>query len=333
MRIVTRLVLCGLILTAGCKDDTETASTNESTNTAGNASTNEPDDPTADDPAETVTGEETASPRDVPALTPVPMQEGRVMLTPENTTIQFVGKHTNDRPDRVGVFMRFAGEAKVDRATNSLQAVSVDVETESLQTPIEQLNGHLRSADFFDARQFPNARFVSKKIAPAEGDTGTHVITGDLTLLETTKEITFPVTVSVDGEGLTVSGDFVLDRTEFGMDWGPQQVQKEVAMTVLVGKKTEPPQATGGFGGGRGRGRGGRAFDPAAFFARMDADGDGKLAGDEIPDRMRENLANIDSNSDGEITLEEFQQGGPRGFRGRRVGGPRGGNDQPTADE
>ncbi|MCH8149450.1 MAG: EF-hand domain-containing protein, partial [Planctomycetes bacterium] len=76
---------------------------------------------------------------------------------------------------------------------------------------------------------------------------------------------------------------------------------------------------------GAGGGRGGRNFDPAEFFKRQDADGDGKLSGDEISERMRGRVDQMDTDKDGAITLEEFRKGMSRGGRGRggRGGSPR----------
>lgn len=93
----------------------------------------------------------------------------------------------------------------------------------------------------------------------------------------------------------------------------------------------------GGFGGRGGGGGGG--FDPAAMFERADADGDGKLTGDEISGRMLENLEEIDTDGDGAVSLEEFEKrmsemmarfGGGRGGRGGgRGGGGFGGGGDP----
>jgi outer membrane protein assembly factor BamB len=60
--------------------------------------------------------------------------------------------------------------------------------------------------------------------------------------------------------------------------------------------------------GERGNRRGGE-FDPIAIFQRSDANGDGKLSGDEISGRLRESVSRVDSDEDGEITREEFQRG------------------------
>lgn len=80
------------------------------------------------------------------------------------------------------------------------------------------------------------------------------------------------------------------------------------------------------------RGRGGRRGGPAARFARLDSDGDGKLRGGEIGPRMQDDARA----ADGEVTLEEFEAiwaemfgGGGRGRRGQGGGnrGPAGGSD------
>lgn len=46
--------------------------------------------------------------------------------------------------------------------------------------------------------------------------------------------------------------------------------------------------------------------DAATMFDRMDRNGDGKLSGDEVPERMKNNLGRIDSNGDGTVTKAEF---------------------------
>lgn len=100
----------------------------------------------------------------------------------------------------------------------------------------------------------------------------------------------------------------------------------------------------GGRGGQGGGGRGGRG-DPEAFWARIDADGNGKVEGEEISERMAERASEIDTDGDGAISKEEFlagmaSRGGGRGERGagggrgeRGGGGGRGGSERPSSDE
>ena len=46
----------------------------------------------------------------------------------------------------------------------------------------------------------------------------------------------------------------------------------------------------------------------ARMFEKQDADKDGKLTGEEIPERMRENLARVDENGDGAIEKSEMEK-------------------------
>lgn len=158
--------------------------------------------------------------------------EGRnIAITPENSLIQFVGVHANpDKPDpRTGKFNKFNGTMTVVDA--EVKSISVEIDTASLKTEIEKLTNHLKSADFFNVNEHPKATFTSTKIEPA-GD-GKVNITGDLTLLGNTQSITFPATVSTDGQ-FALQGEFQIDRTRFGMDYGTDNVLKEVDMTIAV---------------------------------------------------------------------------------------------------
>lgn len=159
--------------------------------------------------------------------------EGRqqIALTPENTLIQFVGVHANpDKPDpRTGKFNQFTGT--IATADGDVKSIHVEIDTASLRTEIEKLTNHLKSADFFNVNEHPKATFTSTKIEPAEG--GKVNVTGDLTLLGNTQSITFPATVSTDGE-FSLQAEFQIDRTRFGMDYGTDNVLKEVDMTITV---------------------------------------------------------------------------------------------------
>jgi polyisoprenoid-binding protein YceI len=213
----------------------------------------------ADDRPST-SGAATAPAASAGELTPVPVADGKAILTPDNTSIGFVGTHTGLKPDpRTGGFALFTGNAEVDTAGKTLKSASVEIKTDSLWTQIPPLTGHLKSPDFFNTQKHPTARFVSKSIAPIPAQASDQfTITGDLTLLGTTKEVSFPAKVNIGDSGLTLSGSFTLDRTEFGMDRVQDKVQKGVTITLAIGKKTEPQTGGGpGFtGGGRPGGPG-----------------------------------------------------------------------------
>lgn len=103
-----------------------------------------------------------------------------------------------------------------------------------------QLEGHLKSPDFFDAAKFPTAVFSITGVEPADSAArlslkeATHIIKGNLTLKDSTKNIAFPAQIMMDDAGLTAKADFNIDRTLWGMNYkGPNNpkdwfISKEV---------------------------------------------------------------------------------------------------------
>jgi len=188
----------------------------------------------------------------------VPIADGKATLTPDNTSIGFVGTHVGPKPDpRTGGFAQFTGSAEVDTATKTLKSASVEIKTDSLWTPIPPLTGHLKSPDFFNTQKHPTAQFATKGITPIADRPGEFTMSGTLTLLGKTNELSFPVKVNIHERGLTLSGTFTLDRTIFGMDRVQDKVEKGVSVTLAIGKKTEPQS-----GGGPGYPGGGRPGGP-----------------------------------------------------------------------
>jgi len=156
---------------------------------------------------------------------------GDMVLTPANTKIAFVGTHTDDTDPHTGEFQEFTGSASM--ADGKLQSLSVDIDVDSITTDADKLTTHLKSPDFFNARENPTATFKSTSIETAED--GTVTVTGDLTMLKETKSISFPATVSLE-DGLKLSAEFAIDRTQFGMNYGTDKIKSEVAMTVTIGE-------------------------------------------------------------------------------------------------
>lgn len=90
----------------------------------------------------------------------------------------------------------------------------------------EKLEGHLKNDDFFSVDTYPTATFELVSLEPATGTEGaTHMITGNLTMKDQTRSITFPANVSVSGNQLTATSPaFVIDRTQWGVAYGSNSV-------------------------------------------------------------------------------------------------------------
>ncbi|MEM7573994.1 MAG: YceI family protein [Bacteroidota bacterium] len=84
------------------------------------------------------------------------------------------------------------------------------------------LEGHLKSGDFFDVENFPTAAFEVKNVVPASGrDDVSHMVTGNFTMKDKTRSITIPVMVDMsDGKLSANSVDFVINRTEWDVSYG-----------------------------------------------------------------------------------------------------------------
>lgn len=92
----------------------------------------------------------------------------------------------------------------------------------------EKLRPHLMSGDFFDADKFGTAKFVITNVEPYKpnaNDTSivegaNFSVSGNLTLKEDTKNITFPARVDLDGNTLKAKGNFDIDRRQWRMNYG-----------------------------------------------------------------------------------------------------------------
>ena len=82
-----------------------------------------------------------------------------------------------------------------------------------------KLEGHLKSPDFFEVEKYPSAKFEITSVAPADSKASgtypgaTHVISGNLTLKDSTKNVTFPAKIETNGEAVGAQADFTIDRT------------------------------------------------------------------------------------------------------------------------
>lgn len=90
------------------------------------------------------------------------------------------------------------------------------------------LEGHLKGAKkgeedhFFNVAKFPTAKFDVTKVTGVTGDsTATHLVYGNLTVKDVTKEVSFKANVTLDASGVSVSTQpFQINRTDFGVKYG-----------------------------------------------------------------------------------------------------------------
>lgn len=103
----------------------------------------------------------------------------------------------------------------------------------------EKLEGHLKSPDFFDTAKFPTAKFVITSVSPLTDSAGTHSISGNLTLKDSTKNVTFPAKITVSDARVTATADFSIDRTQWGLFYGNDKSLGDKFIRPEVGVKLD----------------------------------------------------------------------------------------------
>jgi len=168
---------------------------------------------------------------DLSALTP-----GIWTIDASHSTVGFVARHLMVAKVR-GHFNEFAGTITVadDRLQSSVEAT---VQIASIETNDAGRNGHLVSADFFEAESHPTMSLRSTGISAA----GDHfVLHTDLTIKGVTKSVDFTLEfdgVATDPWGNTKAGftaEAEVNRKEWGLEWN---VALETG-GVLVGEKVK----------------------------------------------------------------------------------------------
>lgn len=137
-----------------------------------------------------------------------------------------------------GQFPGVSGALVIDEADATKTTVNISVAVDSVNTFNEKRDAHLKGADFFDSKQFPNMTFKSKKVSKKSDKVFS--VTGDLSLHGVTKEITVDferIGTGKDPWGGTRTGAeaiFTIKRSDYGMTYMQDGLGDEVKLFVSV---------------------------------------------------------------------------------------------------
>jgi polyisoprenoid-binding protein YceI len=147
---------------------------------------------------------------------------GDYTIDQTHTRLGFSARHAMVTTVR-GQFTDFAGTAHIDTANPAASTVSLTIKTASIDTGVADRDGHLRSADFFDAEANPEITFVSTEVE--REDESTWLITGDLTM----KGVSKPITLEFESTGsardpfgnlrVGFEGAVTINRKDYGITW------------------------------------------------------------------------------------------------------------------
>ena len=135
----------------------------------------------------------------------------------------------------LGTFDRVEGKVTLDPSAPEAGRVELLIPVEGLDSNNEQRDGHLKSPDFFNAKENPEITFKSTEIVAAGKDLE---VTGDLSMAGVTQSVKIPVKWTGDGEfrgkRRGYMAEFSVARSEFGMNYGlAQNVLSDEVRLVL----------------------------------------------------------------------------------------------------
>ncbi|MCW3467011.1 YceI family protein [Chitinophaga nivalis] len=150
------------------------------------------------------------------------------------TTVEWRATHKGGFAPRFGVIKGAEGSLNVENGAVTGGSFTVNLNTlavdpASITEPEKKaadLEGHLKSGDFFDVAKHPTAKFVITGVAPYDSTKqksllpgATNLISGNLTLKDSTLNITFPAQIVVGENDVTANAKFVIDRSSWGINY------------------------------------------------------------------------------------------------------------------
>lgn len=125
------------------------------------------------------------------------------------------GEHSGSIDVKEGSLEVENGEIKGGTITIDMQSISnEDITDEEYR---QKLVDHLKSEDFFAVKAHPTATLVLTDVKKSGNE---YTFTGDLTIKEITKPVTFKGIASEESDAVSVKGEMVIDRSEYNVKYG-----------------------------------------------------------------------------------------------------------------
>lgn len=162
-------------------------------------------------------------------------------VVPETSSVGFIGSQQGTRFN--GRFQEFTANVDLDQDHPANGKIVGTVQLDSVNTRDHDRDASLLDTDWFNANEFPEARFESKTVT--RNDDGSYVAAGELTLKGQTKpanmKFTFTPSATSAGEASTAqfAGTMVVNRFDFNVgegwndtSWVGQDVTVEIKLDL-----------------------------------------------------------------------------------------------------
>lgn len=167
--------------------------------------------------------EQTAPKVDTVRVTPVPT-EGAVTYVVSEGAVAWAaqkaigGGHEGEINIESGEFQVNQGRVLSGKIVLDMSSTHVtDLEDAGQRNELET---HLKSADFFNVKQFGKGTFVIDEVLPSNNPDFNQVISGQLTLKGKSNTVNIPVKITINGNELSaISPPFEINRTNWGINF------------------------------------------------------------------------------------------------------------------
>lgn len=152
-----------------------------------------------------------------------PVPAGKYNLDPAHSIIGFAVRHLEINWVE-GRFKDFTGTIDFNDRDVTKSTVEFTAKIDSIDTGVAPRDNHLKTADFFDAKTYPEMTFKSSSIVKKGKDQ--YVLKGDLTMRGVTKAVELPFTYTgaiTDPWGKTrfgIEAHTKINRRDFGINYG-----------------------------------------------------------------------------------------------------------------
>jgi polyisoprenoid-binding protein YceI len=173
----------------------------------------------------------------------LPAQAAQYRVDMTKSSLSFAGAHA-DKPF-TGTFGVWSANIEFDPKALDKSRIDVTVDVASAKTGKSMYDGTLPTADWFDVKQYPSARFVSSAIRTKEG--GGYTAEGTLELRGKSVPVHFDFTLTpADLAAAEVSSSFTLTLNRMDFDIGAKSdakaewVSRDITLEVkLVAKAVQ----------------------------------------------------------------------------------------------
>jgi polyisoprenoid-binding protein YceI len=155
---------------------------------------------------------------------------GQWAVQPKGSTVSFIAKQAG--AEFTGNFDKFTADIKFDPKDLATSRFDVKIEMASVNSQDQERDDTLKTAELFDVKKFPTARYVADKFT--DKGNGKYGAAGKLTLRDKTRDVPIEFTFKTTPAGGTLQGTAALKRLDFGVGQGDWQDTSTVPNDVKV---------------------------------------------------------------------------------------------------